>query len=115
VPTPPTPFQRANAGDANAQLEIAQILLADPYLANDDSKGFSFLQKAAKQNLPAAQFAMGDYFSSRKDDLVMAYVWYAQASRKHFKDSDHKMKELALKMTPEQLSSARTRAEDNQP
>ena len=50
----PTLFQKANAGDAKAQFEIAQIFLADPYLAKDDSKGFGFLEKAAKQGLPKA-------------------------------------------------------------
>jgi TonB family protein len=106
----PSLFDKANAGDAKAQLEIAQILLSDPYLVNDDSKGFSYLEKAAKQNFPPAQFAMGEY-SSRKNDLVTAYVWYSLARKGRYKDSDEKLKELAEKMTPEQLGEARQRVD----
>jgi TPR repeat protein len=111
----PKSFQRANGGDAKAQFELSQLLLSDPELANDDSKGFGYLEKAAKQGLPKAEFAMGEYWSSRKNDLVTAYVWYAQAQRHHYKDSDMRMKELAEKMTPEQLSEARRRADSNNP
>ena len=111
----PTLFQKANAGDAKAQFELAQLLLSDPELANDDSRGLAFLEKAAKQGLPKAEFAMGEYWSSHKNDLVTAYVWYAQAERHHYKDSDMRMKELVEKMTPEQLSEARRRAESNNP
>ena len=111
----PKLFQKANAGDAKAQFEIAQILLADPYLAKDDSKGFGYLEKAAKQGLPPAEFAMGDYFSSRKNDLVNAYVWYALARKNRYKESDQKLKDLAEKMTPEQLAEARQRADSDHP
>ncbi len=115
APKKPNLFEKANAGDAKAQIEIAQILLADPYLAKDDSKGFGFLEKAAKQGLPKAQFAMGDYFSSRKNDLVTAYVWYALARKNRYKESDQRLKELAEKMTAEQLAEARQRAESDKP
>jgi TonB family protein len=111
----PKLFQKANAGDAKAQFEIAQILLGDPYLAKDDSKGFAFLEKAAKQGLPPAQFAMGDYFSSHKNDLVTAYVWYALARKNRYKESDQKLTDLAEKMTPEQLAEARRRADSDNP
>jgi len=111
----PTLVQKANAGDAKAQFELAQILLSDPELANDDSKGFGYLEKAAKQGLPKAEFAMGEHLSSHRNDLVTAYIWYAQAERHHYKDSGARMKELAEKMTPEQLAEARRRAESNNP
>ncbi len=74
-------------------------------------RGFSYLEKAAKQNLPPAQFAMGEYFSSRKNDLVTAYVWYSLARKSRYKDSDEKLRELAAKMTPEQLGEARQRVD----
>ena len=111
----PTLFQKANGGDAKAQFELAQLLLSDPELANDDSRGLAFLEKAAKQGLPKAEFAMGEYWSSRKNDLVAAYIWYAQAERHHYKDSDARMKELAEKMSSEQLAEARRRADSNNP
>jgi TonB family protein len=108
-------FQKANAGDAKAQFEVSQILLSDPALAQDDSRGFAYLEKAAKQNFSPAQFEMGEYFSSRKNDLVTAYVWYALARKNRYKQSDKKLKDLAEKMSPEQLAEARQRAESNTP
>jgi TonB family protein len=108
-------FQKANGGDAKAQFELSQLLLSDPYLAKDDSKGFAFLEKAAKHGLPPAQFAMGEYFWSHKNDLVTAYVWYALAQKHRYKESEQKMKELTEKMTPEQLAEARGRAESGSP
>jgi len=107
-------FEKADAGDATAQFEVSQLFLSghDPY---DDSRGFPYLEKAAKQGLPKAQFAMGEYLSSHGNDLVTAYVWYALAQQNRYKHSDQKMKELAEKMTPEQLAEARRRAEGNNP
>jgi TonB family protein len=107
-------FEKADAGDATAQFEVSQLFLSghDPY---DDSRGFPYLEKAAKHGLPKAQCAMGDYVSSHGNDVVTAYVWYALAQRSRYKHSDKKVKELAEKMTPEQLVEARRRAESNNP
>jgi TonB family protein len=107
----PTLVDKANAGDAKAQFELAQMLLADPYLAKDDSKGYGYLEKAAKQNFSPAQFGMGEYFSSHKDDLVSAYVWYSLAQKNRYKESDERLKDLAAKMTSEQLAEARQRVD----
>lgn len=92
-------FAKADAGDAKAQFEVSQVFLSSNDAA-DEARGFPYLEKAARQNLPKAQFAMGEFFASRKNDLVTAYVWYALAQRSRFKHSDRKMKELAEKMTP---------------
>jgi TonB family protein len=108
-------YGKANAGDAKAQFEIAKILLSDPHFSEDDTTAFGFLEKAAKQNLAPAQFAMGEYFSTRKNDLVSAYVWYEAARKNHYKKSDQKLKELAAKMSPEQLAEARRVADSGSP
>jgi TonB family protein len=104
-------FEKADAGDAKAQFEISQAFLSGRDLPKDESRGFAYLEKAAKQGLPKAQFAMGEYLSSHGNDLVTAYVWYALAQRHRYKHSDQRMKELAEKMTPEQLVEARRRVE----
>ncbi len=108
-------FEKADAGDAKAQFELAQAFLSGRDLPKNESQGFAYLEKAAKQGLPKAQFTMGEYLSSHGNDLVTAYVWYALAQRSRYKRSDKKMKELAEKMTPEQLVEARRRAESNNP
>lgn len=107
---------KADAGDAKAQFEVSQALLSGRATPKkDESRGFAYLEKAAKQGLPQAQFAMGEYFSSHNNDLVTAYVWYALAQRNRYQHSDKKMKELAKKMTPEQLTEARRRVDSNNP
>ena len=108
-------FVMAEAGDAKAQFELSQAFFSGRDLPKDESQGFAYLEKAAKQGLPEAQFAMGDYFSSHGNDLVTAYVWYALAHKNRYKHSDKKMKELAKKMTPEQLAEARRRLDSNKP
>lgn len=108
-------WEKADAGNAKAQFELSQALLSGSDLPKDDSRGFAYLEKAAKQGLPKAQFAMGEYKSSHGDDLVTAYVWFALAERNRYKHSYKKMKELAEKMTSEQLAEARRRVDSNNP
>jgi TonB family protein len=106
--------RKADAGEANAQLKLSQVFLSshDP---SDESRGLSYLEKAAKQGLPKAQFEMGEFLSSRKNDLITAYFWYALAQRNGHKHSDKRMSELAKQMTPEQLDEARRRLSSNDP
>jgi TonB family protein len=107
-------WRRADAGDAKAQLKLAHILLEPPNTAADDEKGLSLLQKAAKQGLPEAQFQMGEYIYHRgKDspDYVTAYMWYALARRGGYKRSEKALKEVASRMTPDQLAEAQKRVE----
>jgi len=108
-------FVKADAGDANAQFVLSQAFFSDRRLQKDESRGFAYLEKAAKQGLPEAQFAMGDYLSSHGNDLVTAYVWYALAHRNRYQHSDKRMKELAKKMTPDQLTEARRRVDSKNP
>jgi hypothetical protein len=58
---------------------------------------------------------MGEYVSSHGSDLPTAYFWYARAEKHHVKHSDQKMKELAGKMTPEQLADAQKQVDGNGP
>lgn len=108
-------FVMANAGDAQAQFKLSQEFFSGANLPKDESQGFAYLEKAAKQGLPQAQFAMGEYLSSHGNDLATAYVWYALAQKNRYKHSDKKMKELANKMTSEQLAEARRRVDSNNP
>lgn len=103
----------ADAGDAKAQFEVSTILLAGCDQPQDEPRGLAYLEKSARQGLPEAQFSMGDYLSSHGTDLVSAYVWYYQAQRNHYEPAGKSLKDLEEKMTPEQLSEGRKRAETN--
>lgn len=106
--------RQADAGDASAQFKLSQVFLSshDP---SDESRGLHYLEKAAKQGLPKAQFGMGEFFSSRRNDPVTAYSWYALAQRNRYKHSDKRMSELAKQMTPGQLDEARYRVDSDNP
>ena len=101
---------KADAGNAEAQFQFSQVFLSsdDPY---DINMGFPYLEKAAKQGLPKAQFEIGEFLVSRRNDIPAAYVWYGLANRKHYKHSKERMRALAEKMTTEQLEEARRQIE----
>lgn len=107
-------WKKADAGDAKAQLKLAQILLKPPTTAKEDEQGLSLLQKAARQGLPEAQFQMGEYiYHHGKDspDYVTAYMWYALARRGGYKRSEKVLKVLAPRLPPDQLAEAQKRVE----
>ena len=110
--------RRANVGDAKAELELSEAYLRGKGIAKDDRQGYQLLQRAADQGLPEAQFRMGEYVASRgnrSDDNIVAYMWYALAQGNHYKHSDKKLKELALKMSSEDIAEGQRRAQDWRP
>jgi TonB family protein len=106
--------KKANAGDAKAELELSTIFFEGRDVPKDDVQGLEFLQRAANRGLAQAQFLMGELAYARGSsyaDYVTAYVWYDIARKGGYKRSDKMLKELASKMSAEQLSEARTRAQ----
>jgi TonB family protein len=101
--------KKANDGDAKAQFEMSQVLFSGREQPRNDALGFQYLEKAAKNGMPKAQFAMGEYFASHGNDFVNAYVWYSLAERNHYKANGKRLKELSAKMTTEELSDANKR------
>lgn len=117
--------KKANAGDPKAQLELSRDYFEGRAIPQNEVFGLELLKRAANQGLAQAQFLMGEhaYSDARKEDpkgdsssadYVQAYTWYELALRGGYKQSEKKLKELAPKMSPEQLSDAKTRA-DNWP
>ena len=102
--------RRANAGDAKAQLELANAYFQGKNTPKDEQKGWRYLEKAAKQGLPRAEFEMGERIIQQgaSADYSKAYMWYTLAGRAGYKQSEKALKELAARMTPEQLRSGQT-------
>jgi TonB family protein len=116
---------KANAGDPKAQLELSRAYFEGRDIPQNDVFGLELLERAANQGLAQAQFLMGEhaYADARREDpqgarssadYVKAYTWYELALRGGYKQSKKMLKELAPKMSPEQLSDAKTRV-DNWP
>ena len=110
--------RRCSAGDPKAELELSKAYFEGRDVEKDEPTGYRLLQQAADRGLPEAQFRMGEYTAShgnRSDDNIVAYMWYALAQRNHYKDSDNKLKELALKMSSEDIAEGQKRAQDWRP
>jgi TonB family protein len=99
-------FAKAQAGDAKAQLELAELFLKQRGSSEDERLGLVYLGKAANQGLPRAQFLMGEHIAQDASaDFPKAYMWYTLARRGGYKESDNALTELTAKMTPEQLQA----------
>jgi TonB family protein len=113
--------REAKKGDANAELQLAQIYLN----IGNEKEGYPLLLKAANQGLPTAQFEMGEYTAQHGDrpgDNIVAYMWYALAQqngnkhdKKKMKDLSSKMKHLSAKMSLENIAEAQTKAQNWKP
>ena len=105
--------KEANIGDAEAELELSEAYFQGKGVKKDEHAGYQLLLRAANRGLPQAQFQMGEYTAShgnRSGDYIDAYMWYVLAQRNRYKHSDESMKELAFKMSPEEISEAQKRA-----
>jgi TonB family protein len=102
--------RRANAGDAKSQLELANAYFKGKDTPKDEQTGLNYLEKAAKQGLARAQFEMAEHIihQGASEDYSKAYMWYTLAGRGGYKHSEKALKELAGKMTPEQLQAGQT-------
>ena len=99
-------FAKAQAGDAKAQLDLANLLLKERGSPEDQQLGLVYLGRAANQGLPRAQFLMGEHIAhDASTDFAKAYMWYTLAQRGGYKNSDKALKELIAKMTPEQVQA----------
>lgn len=107
-------LDRSDANDAKADLELAKAYSKGRDVPKDEQRGFQFLSMAADWNLPEAQYLMGEHFykvQSGSPDYVSAYMWYALSKRGGFKKGEDMLKELASKMSADQLSEADTRVD----
>jgi TPR repeat protein len=89
---------------------LLSSLLANPANGNrHDEATLALLQKAAAQDLPTAQLALAQLYSSRRagpKDLVHAYMWFLVVNEQITRAKNHVNKT----MTMEQLLEAEQRA-----
>ena len=110
--------ERANSGDAKAELELADAYFSGSGVPQSDNEGYRLLKEAANQGLPEAQFKLGEYIvghGSQPGDYIAAYMWYDIAQRSRYKHSDKRLKEISAKMSPEDIGEAQKLAQDWKP
>jgi TonB family protein len=108
--------EKAKAGDAAAEFELAKVYFEGHDIPKDDAQGLRLLERAARHGLAPAQFQMGERIygdGNSSDKYVEAYVWYALAQQGGFDQSDAKVTELESRMTEDQLSEARKRLQNS--
>jgi TonB family protein len=98
--------RKAAAGNAKAELDLSTFYFKGRDIEQDDQRGLMYLERAARQGLPKAQFLMGEHLAHQSEpDYPRAYLWYTLAERSGYKHSDKTLKELSAKMTPEQIQA----------
>jgi TonB family protein len=106
--------EKAKAGDANAEFELANAFFEGHDIPKDETKAIALLERAARSGHAQAQFQMGEHIygdGNNSDVYVDAYVWYAVAQRSGLDQAEAKVTELESRMTPDQLAEARKRVE----
>ncbi len=102
----------AKAGDAEAQVALAELYLTGQGVRADTAIGISWYRRAAEAGHPVAQLNLGDFYS-RGDgvprDLVAAYVWLSLAAEQDRAWAEGRRQEIVREMTPAQLAEAKAR------
>lgn len=72
--------ERANAGEADAQLQLGYAYVTGQGVPQDYTQGVQWYRKAAEQGLPEAQQKLGDEASASNGDWEQATYWYRKAA-----------------------------------
>ncbi len=108
--------EKAKAGDAAAEFELAKLYFEGRDIPKDDTQGLLLLERAGRHGLPQAQFQMGERIygdGNSSDKYVEAYVWFALAQQGGFDQSGAKVAELEARMTEDQLAEAHKRLQNS--
>jgi TPR repeat protein len=101
---------RAQAGDPQAEFELAQAFFAGREVPKDEKQGMALLERAARSGHAPAMLQMGERIygdGTDAESYVPAYVWYVQALAKGAEQAQARISELEARMTPDQISEAR--------
>jgi TPR repeat protein len=101
---------RAQAGDAQAEFELAQAFFEGRDVPMDEKQGMALLERAARSGHAPAMLQMGERIYGDGTDAasyVSAYVWYVQALASGAEQAQARISELEARMTPDQISEAR--------
>jgi TonB family protein len=101
---------RAQAGDAQAEFELAQAFFEGRDVPKDEKQGMALLERAARSGHAPAMLQMGERIygdGTDAESYVSAYVWYAQALESGAEQAQARISELEARMTPDQISEAK--------
>jgi hypothetical protein len=105
----------AERGDADAQWDMGYRYHNGQGVPHDDAQAVRWFQRAAVQGHVNAQATLGAYYWAGRGvpkDLGQAYFWSAVALHQGDRDSESRLRGLALQMTREQVAAAQQQADD---
>ncbi len=106
-------FDKAEAGDVEAQYELGWRHALGSGFDLDDDIGLQWVRTAAENGHRLAQNNMGARHVSGdgvEKDLVEAYVWFFKAASQGDRKAGKNCDSVALQLSEEQLAEARKRA-----
>lgn len=87
--------QKAEAGDAKAQCDLAQVYLEGKDVAKDSEQGLAWLRKSADQGFFRAEYALAYMYlngaGSLPKDQHEAATWFRKAAKQQNKASQDKL------------------------
>ena len=104
--------ERAEAGDADAQLTLGRFYADGIFVSQDDAKAAQWYLSAAKQGQADAQVWLGMAYESGKGvskDYVEAYAWFDVAAAS-IKNSELRRDSVKALLNTEQLQMGQRRA-----
>ncbi len=113
--TPDDLRKLAEQGDADAQWDMGYRYHNGQGVPQDDVQAVRWFQRAADQGHVNAQATLGAYYWAGRGvpkDLSQAYFWSAVALHQGDRDSESRLRGLALQMTRSQVAAAQQRVDD---
>ena len=106
--------RKALTGDLEATTKLGLAYLNADGTDADSARGMKLLEYAARHGSTHAQFELAQQIAKSAPeqgvpDYVSAYSWYGIAKRGGHKVKDKIFRDLEAKMTPDQLTAAKTR------
>ncbi len=114
-------IELADAGDAEAQFKLGQVLNYGLGTAIDEEAAIAWYRRAADQQFERAQFTLGEICKEGRitpQDLVQSHVWYSlvsAASGALAAAGIEGCAEIEPYMSAEQIAEARRRAQSGTP
>lgn len=114
--------ERARAGDYRAQNNLGVLFETGVGVTKDKTQALRWYAPAAEQGLAMAQYNLAvllatDHVlgtapdpSTRREDLVRAYMWLIVAAHQGHEVAERTRRDLVLRMTPDEVGDARERA-----
>ena len=108
----------AEAGDAEAQVALADLYLTGQGVRIDVAAGISWYRRAAESGHPVAQLNLGDFYARGAGvprDSVAAYAWLSLAAEQGRVWAEQRRQAIARQMSPAELAEANKRTQELRP